>query len=280
MISLLLPFLAQADTTLNVSNHAAFGANLGWINMRGDVTNGAVVGQYFCTGYVWSANCGWISLGNGPTNGWHYMNTSAADWGLNHNGAGQLSGYAYGANIGWLTFEQMYGKPWIDLANGTLTGYVWSANTGWISLSNLQAFVRTDRLHAGPDLDGDTIPDPWERQMTGNTHIIGVGDSDFDGHSDVEEYLADTDPRNPTDRLRISGFSSLPEACEVTWSASQTRRYRLLYSIALTGTVQWVDSGLGVMVPDPGDTMIRNVARSAAATSRFYRVSAVIPLNP
>jgi hypothetical protein len=33
---------------------------------------------------------------------------------------------------------------------------------GWISLSNSQACVRTDRLGAGPDTDGDGLPDAWE----------------------------------------------------------------------------------------------------------------------
>jgi len=146
---------AWSDTTINAANHDAYGANIGWLDARGDVAHGAVIGQSYCTGYVWSANCGWICLGNGPTNGWQYGNASVSDWGVNHDGAGNLSGCAYGANVGWLVFEQTNGQPRLDLATGKMTGYVWSANAGWIGLSNAYAHVQTDTLSPGPDTDGD-----------------------------------------------------------------------------------------------------------------------------
>jgi len=123
LLAVLLSFnlvTAYAGTTVSATNHYAYGGNIGWIETRGDITNGAVFGQSYCTGYLWSANCGWISLGNGPTNGWQYSNTSAADWGVNNDGLGNLSGYAWGANIGWLVFEQTNGMPRIDLQTGNL----------------------------------------------------------------------------------------------------------------------------------------------------------------
>lgn len=55
---------AQAATTINATNRHAYGANVGWVNFRSDVTNGAAIGLYYSTGYVWSANCGWIGLGS------------------------------------------------------------------------------------------------------------------------------------------------------------------------------------------------------------------------
>ena len=74
----------------------------GW-TCRGDTNNGAVIGEYVCSGYIYSANVGWINLGSGsPANGIRYQNNSAADFGVNQDGLGNLSGYAYGANIGWI----------------------------------------------------------------------------------------------------------------------------------------------------------------------------------
>ena len=61
---------------------------------------------------------------------------------MNLDTSGNLSGYAYGANIGWIAFEQTYGQPKVNLATGNLSGYVWSANCGWISLSNTVAMCR------------------------------------------------------------------------------------------------------------------------------------------
>lgn len=123
------------------------------LNFRGDGTNGAAVGQYYCTGYAWSANCGWFGLGDGPTNGWQYGNADVTDRGVNHDGAGNLIGFAYGANVGWIAFEQTYGKPKVDLVTGNLSGYAWGANVGWISLNTSQSFVRTDTLDTGLDSD-------------------------------------------------------------------------------------------------------------------------------
>ena len=58
-------------------------------------------------------------VGSGtPTNGHAYANNSAADWGVNHDGAGRLTGYAWGANIGWVAFEQTHGQPQVDLRTG------------------------------------------------------------------------------------------------------------------------------------------------------------------
>jgi len=61
--------ISRAATTINVGNHYAYGANVGWIEGRGDVANGAVIGEFVCSACLYAANVGWISLGNGsPTN--------------------------------------------------------------------------------------------------------------------------------------------------------------------------------------------------------------------
>src|SRR5437899_599745 len=130
-----LAFL-HAATTINATNKFAYGANIGWMDWRGDTNNGAVIGEYVCSGYIYAANVGWINLGSGsPFNGIQYQNLSAVDFGVNQDGLGNLRGYAYGANIGWINFENN-GAPKVNLKTGNLTGYVWSANCGWISLSN------------------------------------------------------------------------------------------------------------------------------------------------
>jgi len=270
-----------ADTTIDAMHHNAYGSNTGWIEARGDVTHGAVIGQYYCEGYIYSANCGWISLGNVPKNGHHYGNAASDDWGVNHDGEGELQGYAYGANIGWINFEQTYGKPKVDLRTGNLSGYVWSANTGWISLSNAYAYVRTETLAEGPDSDRDGIPDPWEYKCAGDLTSLGTGDSDSDGVPDLAEYGADTDPRNSSEYLAVTAYGvDAGNTNAVTWKTTRRSRfYRLECTDLLSETPVWRDSGLGVMSPDSGDTMTREVI-SAGASKRFYRVKAVLPLMP
>lgn len=270
----------QADTSINSTNFCAYAANVGWINARGDVTNGAVIGQLYCTGYLWSANCGWISLGNRPTNGWQYSNASATDWGVNHDGQGRLSGYAYGANIGWINFEQTYGQPRIDLLTGNLSGFVYGANIGWISLSNAQAFVKTDRLDAGPDSDGDGLSDAYEYRYTNNLAALsGLGhDADGDGATDLQEAGAGTDPLNSASLFAVTAQQRLSATNRLTWTITPTRVYRIESTVTLTNNAPWSDSGLGQMLPDPGSLMTRDSV-SPASTTRFYRVKAIVPLS-
>src|SRR5882757_2432632 len=70
--------VGEAATTINTANKFAYGANLGWLDWRGDTANGAVIGEYVCSGSIYSANTGWISLGGGtPANQIQYQNNSA-----------------------------------------------------------------------------------------------------------------------------------------------------------------------------------------------------------
>lgn len=276
---LLVSPLLHATTTIDTIHKHGYGANIGWLNFQGDMTQGAVFGQAYATGYVWSANCGWISLGHGPTNGWWYSNASAGDWGVNHDGLGNLRGYAYGANIGWVAFEAT-GAPRIDLLTGNLDGYIYGANVGWISLSNQQAFVQTTHLDPGPDTDADDIPDPWEYANTGSlTNLAAGADFDHDFVPDDQEYQADTDPLNPASLLIVTGITQSNVFDFVTWTIEPTRFYRLEKSAKADNDVAWSDSGMGLLLPVPAPTLT-GYAFEPFATSRFYRAKAIVPLAP
>src|SRR5207302_2872914 len=157
------------------------------MDRRGDTNNGAVIGEYVCSGYIYAANVGWINLGGGtPTNGIYYQNLSASDSGVNQDGLGNLRGYAYGANIGWINFENT-GAPKVDLFTGKFSGYAYSANCGWISLSNSVAHVQTDAIQQGA-LAPDGLPIAWLRQNFGTTNVDANADPDHDGQSNWQEY--------------------------------------------------------------------------------------------
>ncbi len=268
----------QAATTINAVNHYAYGANLGWMDWRCDTANGAVIGEYVCSGYIYAANVGWIHLGGGaPANGIQYQNNSGTDYGVNQDGLGNLRGYAYGANIGWINFENT-GAPKVDLATGVLNGYAWSANCGWISLSNAVAYVQTDTIAGGADSDGDGIPDAWEWSNFGNlTTANASSDADGDGQTDQQEYLADTNPLDLNDNLRITFFSRgnpTPTYTVLWWTSKPTRFYGIQRRPALAPANPWEDY---YTFPSPGAD---NAGFDQTGSQYFYRIRAFRPLSP
>jgi len=235
--------VARAATTIDPANKYAYGANLGWMDWRGDTANGAVIGNYVCSGYLYAANVGWINLGSGsPANGIQYQNNSAADFGVNQDGLGNLRGYAYGANIGWINFEQTYGQPKVSLLTGQLSGSVYSANCGWISLSNAFAYVQTDSLYPGP-LAPNGLPIPWLLTYFGTTNVNPNADPTGKGMTIGQDYVAGTDPNDSNSVLRITAgsFASGGTNVSLTWNSVPTRLYRVQKNPDLDTTL-WTDS--------------------------------------
>jgi len=274
-------------TTIDAANHFAYGANVGWVEARGDVANGAVVGEYVCSGYLYGANIGWINLGTGfPTNGIQYRNLSTNDFGVNLDGAGNLSGYAWGANVGWIVFTNRSAagplaaidSPKVDMYTGKLSGYAYSANCGWITLSNNTARVQTDKIAAGADLNKDGLPDAWEYLNFGTTNVDLNADTDGDGASNLEEYLAGTDPNDVKDSLRITyiGYGDVsPNFTTLHWTSVPTRFYTIQYRLGLDNSSAWTDStaygfGVGSFTFNTGHTN----------AFEFYRIRAYRPLGP
>ncbi|MDE3067975.1 MAG: hypothetical protein KGJ60_10560 [Verrucomicrobiota bacterium] len=270
----------RAATTIDTANRHAWGANLGWMDWVGDTNNGAVMGDYTCSGYIYSANVGWINLGSGaPADGIYYQNNSASDFGVNNDGLGDLSGYAWGANIGWITFEQTYGQPKVNMLTGQLGGYVWSANCGWISLSNAVASVQTDSLFPGP-LAPNGLPIPWLLTYFGTTNIAANADPTGKGMTITQDYVAGTDPTNAGSLLRITAASFAPGGthASLTWDSVPTRYYDLQKNPNLS-TTNWTDSGLGLIAPSAGASTTAGFT-DTNAPGRFYRVQVVQPLSP
>ncbi len=270
----------EAASTIDVNNHFSYAGNLGWMDWYAGGTNGVVIGEYVCSGSIWIPNCGWISLGSGtPANGIQYQNNSATDFGVNQNGVGDLTGSAYGGNIGWITFEQTYGKPKINLVTGQFSGSVWCANCGWISLSNAIASVQTDRINKGA-LAANGLPVAWLLLNFGTTNIDANADPTGKGISVRQDYLAGTDPNNKDSILKVTAETILAGGTysSLTWNSVPNRYYYLQKTTDLTMQV-WIDSGLGLISPSSGTTTSGSFTNITDPVM-FYRVQAVRPLTP
>lgn len=52
-----------------------------------------------------------------------------------HDGQGNLSGYGWSPNSGWIMFKSDHSQVKINLETGDFSGYAWSNSTGWISFN-------------------------------------------------------------------------------------------------------------------------------------------------
>ncbi len=267
----------SGQTTIDPTNQYAYAANAGWVGMRGDTTNGVVIGEYVCSGYAYAANVGWINFGSGTAaNGVYYQNNTATDFGVNLQPDGRLRGFAYGANIGWINFEAN-GDPKVDIVTGKLTGYAYGANIGWIDLgTNVNVNVVTTKIKRGLSTAGDGVPDAWKIQNFGaaNNPLAAAGaDPDGDGLTNLQEYRDGTDPNNRNSVFALTSFTKTGTTLSLSWTSVPLRFYVVEYNSNLNpGT--FADVGFGVLPSNGGPTMSTPATITDANAQGFYRVRA------
>jgi hypothetical protein len=77
------------------------------------------------------------------------------------------------------------------------------------------------------DVNGNQIPDFWEQKYGLTNPVVGT-DSDHDGFTDYQEYIANTDPTKPNDYPRIEFSPSLFTSKKLTIPFTDAaRRYTI-----------------------------------------------------
>ena len=138
--------------------------------------------------------------------------------------------------------------------------------------AGVDLFAITNDLTAGirvvPDTDGDDIPDWWEEKyFGGSTNAVPQGDEDGDGHSNLQEYYAGTDPTNRASCFAISTLTATSGPMTVLeWSSESNKEYSVFRSTNLADGFLVLTSGLPAEPPQ--NTYTDNVSGAVL----FYRI--------
>jgi hypothetical protein len=175
------------------------------------------------------------------------------------------------------------GLPWPAAANGTgqslqrkgLGSYA-NEPLNWAACS-----PNPGLRNCYNDTDGDGLPDDWELAHALNPlSALGddgaSGDPDHDGASNIQEFLAGTDPRNASSVFRITSVTRIPAGAAVQFPCVAGRVYTLQVVSTLPG-------GSWQKVVDVGPFATNTIATvndvfNASQTPRFYRL--LTPLSP
>ena len=126
------------------------------------------------------------------------------------------------------------------------------------------------------DGDGDGVPDLWTLHHFGHaTGLAGdlsraLDDADGDGMTNLEEFLAGTDPLDDASalRLQISVVVSPERSVVLNWLAVPGKSYRVQFKNSLNEPA-WADAPGAMAIGTQGSFTVQ-----ADEAARFYRVVA------
>ena len=130
------------------------------------------------------------------------------------------------------------------------------------------------------DGDDDGMPDSWEQSHALNPLAAADAalDADSDGQTNLAEYRAGTDPRDPLSRFAITEIAVTPGSVSLTWSSVPGRRYHLQWTDDLINWTTFTDGGAAMVVEAaPGDRTTFYLMGEPAIERRCYRIEALPP---
>ena len=150
-----------------------------------------------------------------------------------------------------------------------LSGYQLIPNpTGSIECDTITVVYETTT----PDTDLDGIPDAWEDARGLNKFVNDAGlDSDFDGMSNLEEYIADTWPTNGLSRLIINSVTASNGNIYVQYQGGIDAKQIIQHCTDLV-IGNWTD--LSTNTP-PTPTQNETITPSGMSTTTIFRIKAL-----
>jgi len=116
----------------------------------------------------------------------------------------------------------------------------------------------------GADLNGDGLPDDWQTLNWGKHWPDANADSDMDGATNLEEFLAGTDPTDPNSILKLR-MSSRPQGMYIEWNTEPGNYYQLQIT---SDFKTWRNIGSPRFAPSTTDSL----PATDPGQVRYYRV--------
>ena len=193
---------------------------------------------------------------------------------VNSTDPGQIYQYLDGTSMATPHVSGAVAFAAMNFPTETVTQRIQRVLTNVDVIAGLKGKVRTGgRLNLQRIVDTDTngLPDWWELQYFG--HLTGTNpnaDADHDGMSNLQEWLAGTNPTNASSCLRLVAIpTNNPNAFVVRWPSVAGKYYWLERSTnLLTGFNSVVQTNIAATVPTNTVTDTAIIPGKA----RFYRV--------
>lgn len=156
-------------------------------------------------------------------------------------------------------------------------GVTFTRCTSAVSSSDARPGTATDdvaNLLTRIDTDGDGMPNDWESQYFGSTTGASPdADSDGDSVSNYDEFVAGTNPLNPTDHVSPLSASYEGTTVTLTFRTVPLKRYQVEYTDDLAAG-SW--ASLGNIRAADSNTLIVSDIPGPGVTRRFYRLRVFI----
>lgn len=151
--------------------------------------------------------------------------------------------------------------------------------THTVADANANNDTATFAVNLWVDSDGDGIPDSWMIQYFGHPtgdagDLSRAGDdADNDGMSNLAEYIAGTNPRDPGSYLRISSIVVAgTNGVQIVWGSATNKLYSLMRTSALGDDAGFTTIAEHILSTPPQNSFLDTTATNAAAG--FYRIKA------